>query len=87
MVGTENGKIIEYDLRYPLPIRTFTHHYRMPIKNIKFHKSGKLLTADRKIIKIWDRNGDLFTNIEPKAEINDIEIANDGTGIVYCPME
>ena len=31
-VGTEKGKVIQYDMRYPLPIHTFTHHYRLPIK-------------------------------------------------------
>lgn len=36
-VGTERGKVIQYDMRYPLPIQTFTHHYRLPIKQIKFH--------------------------------------------------
>lgn len=38
MVGTERGKVIQYDMRYPLPMHTFTHHYRLPIKQIKFHQ-------------------------------------------------
>lgn len=88
-MGTEKGKVIQYDMRYPLPIQTLTHHYRMPIKQIKFHqKARKVLTADRKIIKIWNIDeGSLFTNIEPKAEINDIEICGDGSGIIFSPQE
>lgn len=70
-------------------MRTLTHHYRQPIKQIKFHEqSRKVLTCDRKIIKIWDRDsGELFTNIEPKADINDIEIPNDGSGMIFTPLE
>jgi len=29
----------------------------------------------------------LFTNIEPKSEINDIEIAKDGSGMIFAPLE
>ena len=88
MVGTEKGKVIQYDMRYPIPIRTFTHHYRLPIKQIKFHSSKRLLTMDKKIIKIWNQNdGSLMTNIEPKAEINDIELCGDESGMVFAPQE
>jgi ribosome biogenesis protein ENP2 len=68
-------------------MRTLTHHYRLPIKQIKFHTAAnKILTCDRKIIKIWNNDdGSLFTNIEPKSEINDIEIAKDGSGLVFAP--
>lgn len=66
---------------------TLTHHYRLPIKQIKFHEqSKKLITCDRKIIKIWNQvDNSLFTNIEPKSEINDVEIAKDGSGMVFAP--
>ena len=66
-VGTEKGKVLTYDMRYPVPVYTLTHQYRFPIKSIKYHEaSRKLLTADKKIIKIWNQQtGDLFTNIEP----------------------
>lgn len=46
-----------------------------------------MLTCDKKIIKIWnlDDNGSLFSNIEPKTEINDIEIPKDGSGLILVP--
>ena len=69
---------------------TLNHHYRLPIKQVQFHPQGrKMLTCDKKIIKVWnlEDNGSLFTNIEPKTEINDIEIANDGTGLILVPQE
>ena len=88
-VGTERGKIIQYDLRYPLPIKTLTHHYRLPIKQMKFHPSKKLLSCDRKIIKVWNLDDEmsLFTNIEPKSEINDLEICGDGSGLIFSPQD
>lgn len=66
-IGTEKGKVLLYDMRYPVPIYTLTHHYRMPIQQIKFHTgSKKLISCDRKIIKIFNQvDGSLFTNIEP----------------------
>ena len=88
-VGTERGRVIEYDIRYPLPLQTLTHHYRLPIRQIKFHKvSKKVLTCDRKIIKIWnEEDGSLFTNIEPKSDINDMELCGDGSGMIFAPQE
>ena len=31
-VGTQKGKVLLYDMRYPLPLLTLTHHYRLPIQ-------------------------------------------------------
>lgn len=31
-VGTQKGKVMLYDMRYPLPMNTFNHHYRLPIQ-------------------------------------------------------
>jgi ribosome biogenesis protein ENP2 len=87
-IGTERGKALLYDMRYPVPIYTLTHHYRMPIHTIKFHSAArKIITADRKIIKIYNHDdGSLFTNIEPKAAVNDVELCGD-TGLIFAPLE
>ena len=87
-LGTEKGKVLSFDMRYPVPLYTLTHHYKCPIKSIKYHaKSRKLLTVDKKIIKIWDQQtGDLYTNIEPKAHVNDVETCAD-TGLIFAPLE
>jgi hypothetical protein len=68
-IGTAKGKVLLYDMRYPVPLYTLTHHYRLPIRQIKFHTaSKKIITADNKIIKIYNHvDGSLFTNIEPRA--------------------
>jgi ribosome biogenesis protein ENP2 len=67
-----------YDMRYPLPMNTFNHHYKLPIQQIKFHAgSRKVLTCDKKIIKVYDKDsGKLFTNVEPKTPINDLELCS-----------
>ena len=31
-IGTQKGKVMLYDMRYPLPFLTLTHHYRLPIQ-------------------------------------------------------
>ena len=87
-IGTEKGKVLTYDMRYPVPMHTLTHHYKCPIKSIKYHSaSRKMITADKKIIKIWDQqSGSLFTNIEPKAHVNDVETVGD-SGLIFAPLE
>lgn len=75
-------------MRYPVPVYTLTHHYRMPIHTIQFHSgSKKIVTADSKIIKIYNQHdGSLFTNIEPKSNVNGVELCGD-TGIIFAPLE
>lgn len=54
-VGTSTGHVLLYDLRNPNPRLVKDHQYGMPIKNITFHpQSGNVISADTKIIKIWD---------------------------------
>ena len=87
-MGTEKGKVLIYDMRYPVPMLNLTHHYRMPIQSIKYHSaSRKIVTADKKIIKIYDKDsGKLFTNIEPKTGLNDLELCGD-TGLLFVPQQ
>ena len=60
----------------------------MPIVAVKYHQeSKKLVTADPKIIKIFNQqDGSLFTNIEPKAHVNDVELCGE-TGMIFAPQE
>lgn len=54
------------------------------VKNLIYLNSGtssraqtsepKLLSADKRIIKIWDpRNGDPWTSVEPAVDLNHVE--------------
>lgn len=44
-----------------------------------------MLSCDRKIIKIWNEDASLYTNIEPKTDINDIELCGDSSGMIFAP--
>ncbi len=54
-VGLSSGHALLYDLRMSAPVLTKDHRYGLPITNLKFHATGNVVTADRKIIKIWDK--------------------------------
>ena len=43
---------------------------------------------DKKIIKVYDQNdGKLFTNIEPKCWVNDIELCGKDSGLLFAAQE
>ena len=52
------------------------HQYKKPINSLIFHsKTKNLISADDKIIKIFNKDtGKIFTNIESKAKINQVEL-------------
>ena len=86
-VGTIAGENILYDLRSPLPLTTRDHGYGLGIKRIHFLPQNRILFADSKIIKIWDREGSTkrpFVSIEPPSKINDVEISS---GMVFVANE
>lgn len=87
-VGFSNGLVKTFDLRYEKSIIDFQHQYREPIKSIIFHdKSRNILSADQKILKIFNQdNGKIFTNIEPKEEINSVELVKD-SGLIFIASE
>ncbi|KLO17661.1 hypothetical protein SCHPADRAFT_846182 [Schizopora paradoxa] len=87
-VGTSTGHTLLYDIRTS---RHFTQKdlgYGLPVKNVlwidgggKVAGDGLVLSADRKVIKIWDRNNSSgnFASITPSYPINDVHhIAGSG---------
>ena len=74
-LGTSTGQIRVFDLRNPRPLMKKDQGMGLPIKNLIHLKTPtderKLLSADKRIIKIWDeQSGDLWTSIEPMVDIN-----------------
>lgn len=53
-VGTSTGQVLLYDLRNSKPFLVKDHQYGYPIKNIIYHKSQNIISADTKIVKIWN---------------------------------
>ncbi|OAL52532.1 hypothetical protein IQ07DRAFT_642212 [Pyrenochaeta sp. DS3sAY3a] len=96
-VGDSNGIVHLYDLRSPKPLLKKDQGYGFPIKNIIYLNSStssraqtsepKILTADKRIIKIWDpRDGTAWTSVEPAVDLNHVEWVKD-TGMLLTANE
>ncbi|CAO3640211.1 unnamed protein product [Mucor fragilis] len=97
-VGTTTGHTLLYDMRSSVPTIVKDHQYGFPIKTIHFHKGvagasdsetggDKVIVADCKIVKIWDRaSGKHFTSIEPETDINDVTTVDD-SGLIFTANE
>ena len=86
--GTADGLIYLYDLRSPTPLLKKDQGYGFPIKTLTFLDSStstrhqtsepKVLSADKRIIKIWDpRDGMPWTSVEPAVDLNHVEWCRD----------
>ena len=87
-LGDESGLVSIFDLRYEKSIINLQHQYQEPIKSITFHDASRnILSCDRKILKIFNQDtGKVFTNIEPKEEINSFELVKN-SGLVFIAGE
>ena len=87
VAGTSTGQIVLYDLRKPIPLLIKDHQYGFPIKSLSFHQSGNVVSADTKIVKMWNKEtGKGFTNIEAPHDINDVCTFED-SGLVMIANE
>ncbi|EWC46915.1 hypothetical protein DRE_03927 [Drechslerella stenobrocha 248] len=91
--GTSEGLIRLYDLRSPVPLLTKDQGYSYPIKNLIYlpaihsESETKLLSADKRIIKIWSpSDGSPWTSIEPTVDINDVAHVK-GSGMLFTANE
>lgn len=62
-VGTSTGHTLLYDIRAAKPFALKDQGYGLPVKNVcwieggsRMAGDGMVLSADKKVIKIWDRN-------------------------------
>jgi len=87
-IGTSTGQVLLYDLRSTIPLYKKDHQYGFPIKTIAFLPEKKILSADKKILKIWEREGQMgkiFASVEPPGLINDVcVVQNSGLLLVAC---
>ncbi|KAJ3357978.1 Nucleolar protein 10 [Entophlyctis luteolus] len=85
--GTATGHVLLYDLRMSQPLLVKDHQYGLPIKSLSFHPTGNVVSADSKVVRLWNKNdGTLFTAIEPPHDINDVCIPDD-SGLVVVANE
>ncbi|KAL4955962.1 WD40-repeat-containing domain protein [Aspergillus filifer] len=95
--GSSNGLIHLYDLRSPVPLLKKDQGYGFPIHTLKFllpstttreqTMEPKIMSADKKIIKIWDpRDGAPWTSVEPAVDINSVAWCKD-SGMILTANE
>ena len=95
--GSSTGLIHIYDLRSPVPLLKKDHGYGYPIQTLIFLTSStstraqttepKILSADKRIIKIWDqRDGLPWTSVEPAVDINSVAWCKD-SGMILTANE
>lgn len=86
--GSSTGIVNLYDLRSPLPTLKKDQGYGYPIHTLIFLESStrtrsqtaepKILSADKRIIKIWDaRDGSPWTSVEPAVDLNSVTWCKD----------
>ncbi len=86
--GSSTGHIHLYDIRSPVPLLKKDQGYGYPIHTLTFltlstfNRSQvtepKILSADKRIIKIWDTlNGSPWTSVEPAVDINAVAWCKD----------
>ncbi|CAE6480605.1 unnamed protein product [Rhizoctonia solani] len=94
-VGTAAGKTLLYDLRSARPFATKDQGYGLPVQSVSWIEGGSrmagdglVISADRKVVKIWDRNspGTNFTSITPSTDINHLHHLP-GTGMLMLANE
>lgn len=87
-LGTQNGKVLIYDIRYPIPLTSLQFQYRKPIISIQYQEgTGKIFIADKKILKVYeDKTYKLNSFIEPKYDINDVALFPN-SGLMFMALE
>lgn len=91
VTGTSQGICSVFDLRRPVPLLRKEQGFGFGIKNILHLKTAsqerKILSADKKIIKIWDEStGEAWTSIEPITDLNFVQWVKD-TGTLVTANE
>lgn len=86
--GSSHGIINLYDLRSPVPLLKKDQGYGFPIHTLNFltpsistreqTSEPKVMSADKRIIKIWDaKDGTPWTSVEPAVDINSVAWCKD----------
>ncbi|KAI6006958.1 WD40-repeat-containing domain protein [Pisolithus albus] len=94
-IATSTGHTLLYDIRSPKPYAFKDQGYGLPIKNVSWIEGGSrmagdgmVLTADRKVVKIWDQHtpSSNFVSITPATDLNDVHHIP-GSGLLLTANE
>jgi ribosome biogenesis protein ENP2 len=80
--GSSQGLIQIFDLRKPIPLLRKDQGYGYPIQTLihltTSSQERKILSSDKRIIKIWDEgDGKAWTSVEPAVDINSVAWCRD----------
>ncbi|KAL4068613.1 WD40-repeat-containing domain protein [Scleroderma yunnanense] len=94
-VGTSTGHTLLYDIRSPRSFAIKDQGYGLPLKCVTWIEGGSrmagdgmILTADKKVVKIWDRNtpSSNFVSVTPATDLNHIHHIP-GSGLLLTANE
>ncbi|GBE87402.1 Ribosome biogenesis protein enp2 homolog [Sparassis crispa] len=94
-IGTSSGHTLLYDIRAARHLALKDQGYGLPIKKVIWIEGGSrmagdglVLSADKKVIKIWDRNSPdtNFASITPAYDLNDVHHVP-GSGLLMIANE
>ncbi|KAI0284599.1 hypothetical protein BGY98DRAFT_947704 [Russula aff. rugulosa BPL654] len=94
-VGTSTGHTLLYDIRSRQPFAIKDQGYGLPVKQVswieggpKIAGDGLIVSADKKVIKIWDRNSpsENFTSLTPATDLNNVHHIP-GSGLLMTTNE
>ncbi|TDL24601.1 hypothetical protein BD410DRAFT_838116 [Rickenella mellea] len=94
-IGTSTGHTLLYDIRSPKAFAVKDLGYGLPVKNVAWIEGGSrmagdgmVISADKKVIKIWDRNepSTNFASITAAADMNHVHHIP-GSGLIMCANE
>ncbi|MES1910804.1 MAG: hypothetical protein MHM6MM_003334 [Cercozoa sp. M6MM] len=86
-VGTSRGHVLLYDMRSPVPMSVVDHRMGKGIHTVRFLDENKVLSADSKVVKIWDKDStQVWTSVHPSAPMNDLCVVP-GTGLMIGAAE
>ncbi|KAH8116117.1 hypothetical protein DFH11DRAFT_1840570 [Phellopilus nigrolimitatus] len=93
--GTSTGHTLLYDIRSPRPFAVKDLGYGLPVKSVSWIEGGSrmagdgmVLSADKKVVKIWDRNNPAgnFASVTPAHDINHVHHVP-GSGLLMLANE
>ncbi|KAF8999095.1 WD40-repeat-containing domain protein [Cyathus striatus] len=94
-IGTSTGHTLLYDIRSTRPFATKDQGYGLPVQKVIWIEGGSrmagdglVLSADKKVVKIWDCKSPLanFCAITPANDLNDIHHVP-GSGLLMTANE
>ncbi|KAG6861295.1 hypothetical protein C0995_001849 [Termitomyces sp. Mi166 len=94
-IGASTGHTLLYDIRAARPFALKDQGYGLPVKSLvwvdggsRMAGDGMVISADKKVIKIWDRNTPSinFASITPANDLNDLHHVP-GSGLILTANE